>query len=243
MKYYTGFEYICIDIANQWGLDKEVFEKRIDWALHNINDLEVLGQSRGHWKEAPLYFKAVQALRDVQAGKPTGHMIGLDATASGLQIKSAISGCISGAKSTNLVDPDTREDAYADLHAAMEHYIPGLSQETRDDAKQAAMTAMYGSKAEPEKLFGKGSKTLQVFYQAMYDLFTGGCQVLDANLNSWQPFAMKHSWVMPDNHHVHIKVMSKFKINPKIEELGGMSFTYIYSQNVGQEKGLSNAAN
>jgi len=82
MRIYTGFEVICIDIANQFGLDKKLFEDRIYWVTSIIDRLEVLGD-KPHWKEKPLYIKAVAALRTIQKGEPTGHMCGLDAVCSG----------------------------------------------------------------------------------------------------------------------------------------------------------------
>ena len=111
MRNYSEFQYICIDVANQYGLDKKLFEERIEWTTNNINDLEALGESRERWKAKPLYIKAVLALRDVQAGKPTGHSVGWDAVCSGLQLMSTLTGCKDGAASTGLIDPDKRSDA------------------------------------------------------------------------------------------------------------------------------------
>ena len=42
MKTYSGFEYLCIDIANSMGKDKLLFEERIEWVQTNIDKLEEL---------------------------------------------------------------------------------------------------------------------------------------------------------------------------------------------------------
>ena len=80
MKTYNPMQYLAIDIANQYGLDKLNFEDRIQWVKDNINYLE----EYQHEAEEPiLFYKAVKALRQVQSGKPVGHTIALDSSSSG----------------------------------------------------------------------------------------------------------------------------------------------------------------
>lgn len=80
MELFTGYEYLLIDAANQAGHDKLLFDERIQWATDHLEDLEELA---GEADEPALYMKAVQAIRKAQQGKPTGHMVGLDAVCSG----------------------------------------------------------------------------------------------------------------------------------------------------------------
>ena len=80
MKFYTPLEYIKIDISNQYGLDKEQFEDRIAWVDTNEKDLESFEEQADNKYR---YVAAVMAYREVQAGKPTGHLVGLDACSSG----------------------------------------------------------------------------------------------------------------------------------------------------------------
>ena len=140
MKTYSGFEYLCIDVANQFGLDKKLFEERIEWAQTNIDKLEELAAQA---ETKPLYHKAVMAIRKVQQGLPTGHMVGLDASCSGIQIMSAMTGCWAGAEATNLVDPDKRNDAYSmcteNMNQALQAQFLSV-QVPRGKAKQALMT-------------------------------------------------------------------------------------------------------
>src|ERR1700741_4756246 len=135
---YSGFEYLCIDIANAYGLDKELFENRILWVKININDLEALTVDVKP-KDQPLYRKAVMALRKTQAGIPTGHMMGLDACNSGMQIMSALTGCVIGASNTGMVNPNERSDAYGKLTQIMSGLIGATSTVTLEEAKQALM--------------------------------------------------------------------------------------------------------
>ncbi len=55
MKNFTPIEYICIDIANAYGLDKELFEDRIQWVKDNAKNLESLAQEADDY---PIYMKA-----------------------------------------------------------------------------------------------------------------------------------------------------------------------------------------
>lgn len=139
---FTGWQYLQIDIANQFGLDKKLFEERIQWVNDNINDLENLLEQA---ENKPLYLKAVMALRKAQKGIPTGHMVGLDATCSGVQIMSCMTGCIAGANATGLVDPNKRADAYTETTQVMNQILGGVGvQISRKDAKAALMTLEIG---------------------------------------------------------------------------------------------------
>lgn len=240
MQTFTGFEYICIDIANQFGLDKELFETRIQWVYDHIDELETLYHQA---ETKPLYIKAVMALREAQKGIPTGHLVGFDASCSGIQIMSAITGCYAGASATGLVDPNKRSDAYSDLTNEMNKILGGNIEISRKDAKQALMTAFYGSKLTPKSLFGEDTPELAAFNKAAMNIAPGPWTLLEALLDSWQPYAKEHSWIMPDGFDVRIKVMDKMKTRIEVDELDHSTFTYEYYENTGTKKGLSNAAN
>ena len=106
-----GIKYLKIDIANQMGYDKETWFHRITKAngiINNIfnNDLpwEDMVQQYALEADAPLLFiKAIYAYHEgVILGKPIGHNTGLDATASGIQWLSALSGCATSAQNSNV---------------------------------------------------------------------------------------------------------------------------------------------
>lgn len=140
MKTFTGYEYLLIDAANNFGHDKLTFEERIQWANEHLHELEALVDQADN---KPLYLKAVMAIRKAQQGLPTGHLIGLDACCSGIQVMSAMTGCIPGATSTGMVDPEVRADAYSNTTEEMNQVLveEGLSVDiTRKQAKEALMT-------------------------------------------------------------------------------------------------------
>lgn len=101
MKFFRPIDYLKIDLANQYGhgIDKQSFEDRIAWADTNEKNLEAL---EAEAEDRYRYASARLAYRDVQAGKTTGHLVGLDASSSGPQIMSALMRDIVGAENTSL---------------------------------------------------------------------------------------------------------------------------------------------
>ena len=134
MNTYTGFQYLLIDCANHFGLDKLLFEQRIEWAQDNLHQLEDMTEQAD---VKPLFIKAVQAIRKAQNHQPTGHLVAMDAVCSGMQIMSAITGCESGARATGLVDPDRRADAYTETTSVMSGILGGAVDVPRADVKQS----------------------------------------------------------------------------------------------------------
>lgn len=239
-KTYTGFQYLLIDLANAFGLDKEIFEVRIQWGMDHLSCLETMALKA----ETPaLYHKAMLAIRKAQQGLPTGHLVGVDGACSGMQVMSVLTGCIAGATATGMVNPDERGDAYTAVTDAMRRLLGGLVAVKRKDAKQAVMTVLYGSKAEPKKLFGEGTDELNAFYKAVHEVAPGAWMLLQDLLESWQPWALSHEWKLPDGFDAKVKVMTKREVRIEVDELDHATFTYEFFENEGQERGLSNAAN
>jgi hypothetical protein len=245
MKFFTGWEYLLIDAASQFGHDKMRFEDRIEWTLANLPDLENLVELAD---TKPLYMKAVLAIRKAQKGIPTGHLVGMDASCSGIQVMSVLTGCINGANSTGLVDPDRRADAYSECTTLMNTLLDEQTVEvSRKEAKQALMTVFYGSKAQPKILFGQDTPELEAFYKAAQMMAPGPWELLQDLLASWQSDALEHAWLLPDGFHARIKVMVQKSTRIKVEELDQASFTYEYYNNepipIGHQKSKANAAN
>lgn len=237
---YTGFEYLLIDAANSFGLDKLLFEDRIQWARDHLDQLEAL---TGKAESAYLFMKSVAAIRKAQQGIPTGHLVALDAVCSGMQIMSAITGCLSGARATGLVDPNRRADAYTEQTQRMQVILGDHFNVSRADAKAALMTSFYGSKEQPKIIFGEDTPELAAFYQACMEMAPGAYELLQELLDTWQPYALVHAWKLPDGYDARVKVMSKEETRIEVDELDHASFTYEYYVNQGSKKGLSNVAN
>ena len=102
---------------------------------------------------------------------------------------------------------------------------------------------MYGSKAEPKNLFGEDTPELNAFYKAMEKTAPGAWELLQDLLASWQPYALSHSWKLPDGFDAKIKVMAKREVRIEVDELDHATFSYEFYENQGSKTGLSNVAN
>ena len=236
----TGCEYMLIDLANAYGLDKEVFSKRIEWAKANLDNLELLIMEAD---EPIMFAKATMVIRAIQKGSEISHMVELDATTSGVQIMSALTGCRRGALWTNLIDPETRRDCYTEVHKEMLKLLDGIECEiTRSEAKEAVMCAFYGSVAEPIKIFGEDTDELNAFYEVLSTQLPGAYELLQDFKGLWNPYALNHSWTLPDGHKTMVNVMVDKSNQIEIDELDHHRFTFNYSENEGTERGVALAA-
>lgn len=257
---FTGKEALLIDMAGSYGFDKESWDFRLNWALeHENNIVKMVRQLKKDPKhrseylkeadEPAMFFGAAQAYVDTLDGKPSGFPISLDATASGMQILALLVSCEASGKMCNLVNTGSREDAYTNVFAAMKHEaqmrgIP-MVDITRKQAKQAVMTALYGSEAEPLKCFGDGP-LLDVFYHVMQVLCPGAWALNESLVASWEPYRTQHDWVLPDNFHCHVKVMDNvlYQIPFDEDEEGKQLMTEVEVKlNIGTKRGKSLAPN
>lgn len=243
MKQFSGWEYLLIDAANHYGLDKLLFEERIDYIARYVDIPGGLEAIADEAETKPLFLKAVMAIRKAQQGLPTGHLVGLDACCSGIQIMSALTGCCAGAHSTGMIDPNLRADAYGKCTTEMTTLLGSNVDVTRGKAKEALMTSFYGSKAKPKEIFGEDTPELNAFYQAAMIIAPGAWELLQDLLASWQPYALSHSWKLPDGYDARVKVMQKKEVRIEVDELDHATFTYEFYENQGSKNGLSNVAN
>lgn len=233
---FTGKEYLKIDIASNFGLDKQSWDERIAWFDKNEHQLHMLLSQAA---EPALFYAGVKAWDDVKAGRPTGYMISLDATSSGLQLLAALTGDASAAALCNVTDAGKRQDAYTEVYQAMLHQIQDTAKITREDAKDAIMTSLYGSTAQPKRVFGEG-RLLDIFYATMQRLAPAAWELNHAFLAMWNPNALSHDWVLPDNFHVHIKVMDN--VSETVHFLN-KPFEVYYKVNQPKDNGRSLGAN
>lgn len=223
MQNFTGKEYLKIDIASLFGLDKKVWEERLTWFEQNKDNLESLASKA----DSPnCYIAAVNAYRDVEAGKPIGYAINLDATASGCQILSLLMGDVKSATRVNLVDTGKREDLYTYIYQKMLEKAPSTSHNiTRDSVKKAIMTSLYGSQKKPKEVFGEENYWL--FEDVMNEELPEVWALNKFLLKRWDPTKEVYSWVMPDDFHVDCHV-----VNTRYYEAKLMNYDITFSKKV-----------
>jgi DNA-directed RNA polymerase len=153
MTCFSGQDYIRINIANCMGKDKVVWEERLDWVKSNEHQLDSFVEEAD---EPYQYIKSVLALDEAKAGRSTGLPVGLDATASGVQMFACISGCVKTASAVNLVNDGKRHDLYTEMFKKMgfKNTMELLGKLiARADVKDAIMTHFYSSVRSPQELF------------------------------------------------------------------------------------------
>ncbi len=106
MQTFTGREYLAIDIANNFGLNKKTWDERLTWFEdHKGNLMDSLNQA----EEPALYYAGVCAYEAVERGEPIGYAISLDATSSGLQLLTVLTGDREAAQLCSRVRPTQKK--------------------------------------------------------------------------------------------------------------------------------------
>jgi len=226
---FTPKEYLKIDIAGNFGLDKEDWNDRIAWFDRNEHQLHSLISKA---EEPALFYAGILAWESALEGKPSGYPISLDATCSGIQILAALACDRRAAQICNVVDNGKRMDAYTTIYHDMVNRVGEMEGEYNDiqqkmpdgsfkpvkykidrkKIKQAIMTAFYSSTAVPKRVFGEG-ELLNIFYDTVKDNAPGAWEINETMLAIWDPNALVYEWVLPDNFHVKIKVMGQVTEN------------------------------
>lgn len=116
MQTFTGLEYLKIDIASKFGLDKKSWDDRLIWFAQNEDKLDAIVNQA---EEPALFFAGTLAYRAAMEGVATGYPISLDATCSGLQLLACLTGDRSAAALCNVIDTGKREDAYTSVYQMM----------------------------------------------------------------------------------------------------------------------------
>ena len=137
MMQFSGKQYLQMDVASKFGLDKENWDVRLAWFHENEHRLEELVSQAD---EQAGFLAGVMAYRKAKSGKATGYTISLDATSSGIQILSVLAGCEKSARTCNLINTGNREDAYTIVYNSMNRELGANGYAVRDKVKIAVMT-------------------------------------------------------------------------------------------------------
>jgi hypothetical protein len=225
MQEFSGYEYILIDIANQYGKDKLLWEERIEWTLSNFDVLEDMIDSA---KKPYLFAKAINALNTVHADKQTNHLIGLDACASGISIMGLLIGCRKTLEQTNLINTGKVQDPYTNVTVELNRLLGSEIEYDREDIKYVLMPLGYGSKASPKLFFGENTPELKAFYKARQNLLPGTIIVSDDIRSLWNSNSPEYTWTLPNGHTAKCMVKDQEPTKLRIHEVYGMGITFTY---------------
>ena len=224
MEHFTGIQYIKIAAANEFGMDRLTWQERLNWFDHNVSQLPKLIDAAAN---KFLFTKAINAYQDAISGKPTGYIMSLDATASGLQLMACLSGCKKTAAAVNLIDNGKREDVYTEVGDGMNILLDPYNQVTRGDVKKPLMTKFYNKSRQDSFT----TEQEIAFNKVLGSSFSGAEDVLDILNDCWDSNALSHSWTTPDGHVAHVKVVEAVDTRIEVDELDHTTFTYRYSNN------------
>lgn len=199
MHKFTPEQYLKIDIANSFGLDKKIWNERLDWFAKNESNLESLVSKAD---EPACFYAGMKAWYKYQSGEPIGYAIGLDATSSGIQIFSVLTRDRKAAKLCNVLprfeDKEQRENIYKTIYDMLN--LDGLEMAS---VKKAIMTSFYGSLAKPRDLFGD---KLNLFKKTMKQEMPFAWALNTYCLKIWDRNVLNYQWTMPDGFDVFCEV-------------------------------------
>ena len=229
---FNGMDMLQIDIANAYGLDKATWAERLLWFQYHRNKLETLvDQADDKYK----YIKAIKAYQDTLLGKPSGHVMFLDATASGLQIMACLSGCMKTAANVNLIKTGNREDAYLKVSSIMNALLPPEQATDRDLIKNPLMTHYYNKVVQDTLTDDQG----KAFYNVLGNNFEGAEMVKDLINSYWDCEALEHTWTLPDGHVAKVLVTEPVTARVEVDELDHSTFSYRFTSNQPSNTGTS----
>ena len=222
----TDIKPLYIALANARGFDDWTWERRIEWA--EKQDISYNFTIPRGTKYPEKYVKAVRAILDYREGNPSGFIMELDATASGIQIMAAITGCVKTANEVNLVDPKRRKDVYKALARNMTHQGAKTS---REDVKYPCMTHFYNSLKTPRERLSVAQ--LEAFYKALDGLLPGAEMAMEKLNECWNPYAKSHTWVLPDGHTATFNTMTQ---KQGFYDYESIRLQYLYYVNEGNKE-------
>ena len=219
-------EPLYIALANARGFDNWTWKRRIAWSKKQVISHDMIIPKGTKYPEK--FVKCVRAILDYQEGIPSGVPMELDATASGIQVMAAITGCEQTANEVNLVDSTKRKDVYGTLARKMSQ--SDNVDVIRDDVKQAGMTHFYNSEAAPAAVFN--DEELEAFYSSIDGMLPGAEFAMTELNKQWNSGKLYHSWELPDGHVAFVRTMTSKEAK---YEYDGTTVKYSYYVNQGNK--------
>ena len=218
---FNKYEWIMISVANEAGYDKLSWEERIIKGKEIIN--AYMKSEYEPEKDNYLLIKKLNEVEELLVGiSDQEPNIYLDATASGLQILSAISLDTEAGKRVN-IGSDKRMDIYTEVAKDFSKMF-GLNIE-REHIKKPLMTYFYNSRKNIEDYFGE--EMAEMFFEFMQEEFKGPQKVLDT-VNKFYKSSKVYGWQLPDLK-VSIPVEVSVTENLKFKDVE-VPFTYKVNQ-------------
>lgn len=115
-----GWYWLKVDIANAFGLDKELWADRVAFVDNNIDAMLSDIDAWSEKADEPLLAKsALLAYRESLVSGKSSHIVRLDATTSGPQLMSVMTRDIEGMRRFNVIGSSVRRDFYTEVATAI----------------------------------------------------------------------------------------------------------------------------
>lgn len=229
-----GWYWLKVDIANAFGLDKELWADRVAFVDSNIDAMLADIDAWSEKADDKLLAKsALLAYKESLVTGKSNHIVRLDATTSGPQLMSVMTRDIEGMQRFNVIGSNARRDFYTEVAQAIydqtrDSKLWGSNpdfKKIRKDIKRSIMTYYYNSEANPKAYFGEDSKELKVFYDVMATSAKGAVE-LKSYINSlWSDTKLYNAWYLPDGHYAYCPVMVQDKKRIEVKEMKGGTAT------------------
>ena len=215
-----GNEWLLIDIANAYGLDKSNWETRLHWSKEHLEDMlddSKLEELVDKASDKLLFRQAVKEYKYyLQTGK-SRQIVRLDATASGYQLMSVITRDEKAMEMLNVLGNTKRQDFYSLVYDRVRELVQPRDRDDldlwleakakeldlakpRDVIKASIMTSGYNSVATPKMMLGN---YYGVFEQTIDELASGATSLREYINSLYEP-RMYHQWRLPDGHWAYV---------------------------------------
>lgn len=237
MEFYTPKQYLLIDAASQYGLDKSTYTERLMFGRGLLEDIKkadadsieefalMMDDYIDGADEPEMFCASLLAIKDTLEGKPSNYTVGHDAASSGPQLLSCLTRCETGMMNTGAIDSGEVPDLYTLIMNNM-----GF-EASRKQVKKATVPYVYGSRKAPAEVFGERYKE---FVDAYALTVPGAAWAKDTLISCWNSHAEHHEWVAPDGGVAHVKVIAESDIKGKFR---GRQYTYRYKTNAPVKQG------
>ncbi len=234
---YTGFEWLLVDVASRYGMDKEHNSVRIEWAkgliplVQAATDETMLTLLMKPYidkaDEVPMFCGALLALWDTINGRVSTWQVGQDAASSGPQLLSTLLKDVTGMRYCGVIGTVV-PDLYTSVTNVMNTTGVTIS---RTIVKKGIIPHVYASEVEPKKVF---KKNYHKFLESYKSVVGKAQEASDFMVNAWNSNAHEHRFVMPDGADIIIPVLVQHK---KTIPCGKHTFEYIYDAIGSRKKG------
>ena len=234
MEKFKPIEWIAIDIASKYGMDKETFEKRLEFGNSLKEELKstsleaVVKKYVEEADEPDMFVRTLVSMSDIIKSGETAFPIGVDVASSGPQIDTTGIRDEEGMVTTGAIS-DCVPNLYLDIQKEMQKYLP--INLTREQVKKATVPYVYGSTAVPKAVFGDYYKWFQ---KAFFKKAKGVVVVNNALIDAWRNDVVIYEHTLPDG--FQARTLST-KVMPFRYQIGNTSYTYVEEVLAPKEKG------